>query len=205
MTTVRERVLAGAQRWLGTPYLWGGESEAEGGVDCSGLIIAAFKAAGVPLPGRPIASELGKMGTPVPLAQAQPGDVVYYDKPGRTDHVGIYLGGNKMINAPYAGTNVRVDSVGTPTSVRRLLPEEGGGAGGGGVSVEAITTGIGLGVGTFFGGMSGNASGGASAGIEAGSAVGSVFGDWGGTATKLVVTGVAGALVVIGLTHTVSK
>lgn len=119
--TVRDKVVAGARRWLGTPYDWGGEGLDGEGVDCSGLVIAAYRAAGVPLKGRPVAADLGKMGREVSLAQAQPGDVVYYDEPGPTDHVGVYAGGGRMIDAPYTGASVREDPVGKPTSIRRLL------------------------------------------------------------------------------------
>jgi hypothetical protein len=106
---------------VGTPYVWGGESRAEGGVDCSGLIIATYRDAGSPLSGRPIASAFASMGTGVSLADARPGDVVYYDKPGSTDHVGLYVGNGQMIDAPYDGARVRFDPVGQFTSIRRLI------------------------------------------------------------------------------------
>jgi hypothetical protein len=119
--TVRDEVVAGARRWLGTPYDWGGEGMGGEGVDCSGLVIAAFREAGVPLSGRPIASQLGGMGTGIELDQALPGDLIYYDRPGPTDHVGVYVGGGKMIDSPTQGQTVGVRDVGNPTSIRRLL------------------------------------------------------------------------------------
>ena len=179
--TVRDSIVAGAKKWLGVPYVWGGESEAEGGFDCSGLVIAVYKAAGVALTGRPRAVDFASMGAAVPLGQAQPGDLVYYDKPGSTDHVGIYIGGGKMINAPYSGASVRVDSVGSPTSVRRILGERDG------LPLVKVED-----RGPLFDANS--------AMEDAAGAVGNALSlpDWGGTALKLLATGVAGTLVIAG-------
>jgi len=204
--SLRDEVITAARGWLGTPYVWGGESAAEGGVDCSGLIIASFKSAGAALSGRPIASQLGRMGAPVgSLAEAKPADVIYYDNPGPTDHVALYIGGGQQIEAPYAGQPVRVSQVGRFTSIRNLAGEDTGGG-------SVWGTGVGLGVGTFLGGMSGNASGGAATGASAGNAVGtavSSFANWQsdalGIGLKIGATVGALALVVIGAKQTVSK
>jgi peptidoglycan DL-endopeptidase CwlO len=125
--SVRDEIVANAREWLGTMYRWGGESRAEGGVDCSGLIIAAFRDAGRPGavggPGaRPIASQLGTMGIErKSLAEALPADVIYIDNPGPTDHVGLYIGNGQMIEAPYEGQPVRISPVRNFTSIRSLL------------------------------------------------------------------------------------
>lgn len=192
--TVRDDVVAGARRWLGTRYVWGGESEAEGGVDCSGLVIDAYRRAGRALKGRPIASQLGQMGTAVPLASALPGDLIYQDQPGATDHVGIYLGGGQMIEAPYSGANVRVSPVNSYTSVRRILDDAEGGSvlGGVGQVLGDITSGRVL----------DDAAGDALAKINP-------FDNWAsdalGIGVKLAVTAAALGLVVAGAMKTVSK
>lgn len=124
MPTTRDAIVAAAESWIGTMYRWGGESAAEGGVDCSGLVIDAMRRAGVPLQGRPIASQIGRMGTAVPLELGAPGDVLYYDNPGPTDHVAILTGRGTMIEAPTVGQRVRETAIRPPTSVRRL-PEAG--------------------------------------------------------------------------------
>jgi peptidoglycan DL-endopeptidase CwlO len=60
------------------------------------------------------------VGTPVgSVAQAQPGDLVFYGSPA--EHVGIYVGNGQMIDAPHTGTSVRIEGVGTPTSIRRIV------------------------------------------------------------------------------------
>jgi uncharacterized protein YfaT (DUF1175 family) len=115
--------LALAQRKV--PYVWGGTSA--NGVDCSGLIVYAARAAGIQLNGavwpRLRAVDYGKLGTAVSLNDARPGDIVYFDEPGGTDHVGIYLGNGQMVQAPTTGQTVKVSSIGRPTSIRRVFDD----------------------------------------------------------------------------------
>lgn len=106
-----------AQSLIGVPYVWGHQDR--NGTDCSGLVYQVLNATGTKVP-RVTAAEYGRMGTGVSLAQAVPGDVVYFDEPGATDHVGIYIGNGKMIDAPFTGANVRVDNVKGYTSIRRI-------------------------------------------------------------------------------------
>lgn len=90
-----------ALSYLGVPYCWGGASRAC--VDCSGLTMLAWEAAGVDLPhysGAQMADS-----TPVPLSDLMPGDLLFYG-PGGSEHVAMYLGGGKMIEAPYTGAYV---------------------------------------------------------------------------------------------------
>jgi hypothetical protein len=71
-------------------------------------------------------SQQATAGTAVAsLAEARPGDLVFFDhtpsRPG-IDHVGIYVGDGKMIAAPQAGEVVKVQDVGDPALIRRVLP-----------------------------------------------------------------------------------
>lgn len=102
-----------AVRWalarVGTPYRWGGEGP--GGFDCSGLVQAAFAAAGVALPR--VAQDQYDAG-PALLAGAPllPGDLVFFGaSPLAVDHVGIVVGGGDMVDAPHTGAFVRVEPV----------------------------------------------------------------------------------------------
>ncbi|MCX4883067.1 C40 family peptidase [Streptomyces sp. NBC_00847] len=103
--TKAEKTLAFARAQVGKPYVWG--ATGPGSYDCSGLTQAAWKAAGVSLP-RTTYDQV-KAGTTVPLADAQPGDLVFfYDD---ISHVGIYIGNGMMIHAPKPGAYVREESV----------------------------------------------------------------------------------------------
>lgn len=115
------QVVAQAEQYLGVPYQWGG-TDPSTGLDCSGLVQLTFSRLGVQLPRT--SQEQQQVGAPVAsLAQAQPGDLVFYGSPA--EHVGIYVGNGQMINAPHTGTTVRIDGVGTPTSIRRIVGQAG--------------------------------------------------------------------------------
>ena len=99
-----------AMSYLGTPYVWAGESAA--GLDCSGLTMVSFEAAGVYLT-HSSRVQYGQ-GTQVPLDAAQPGDLVFWSSDGSQSgiyHVAIYLGDDQMIEAPTFGMTVRVTSM----------------------------------------------------------------------------------------------
>jgi len=90
---------------LGKPYVWGGAGP--NGFDCSGLTQFAYGAAGIALP-HSSRMQAG-VGTLVAPGGMQPGDLVFFYSP--ISHVGIYIGGGKMIDAPYPGTSVRITSI----------------------------------------------------------------------------------------------
>ncbi|MEU9240122.1 NlpC/P60 family protein [Streptomyces sp. NPDC048385] len=103
--TKAAKAIAFARAQIGKPYVWG--ATGPGSYDCSGLSQAAWKAAGVSLP-RTTYDQVNA-GTTVPLADAQPGDLVFfYDD---VSHVGIYIGNGMMIHAPKPGAYVREESI----------------------------------------------------------------------------------------------
>ncbi|KPL49089.1 hypothetical protein XAXN_09470 [Xanthomonas axonopodis] len=104
-------ILQRAMALLGTPYVWGGESTE--GFDCSGLVGYVFKTAlGIDLPrvSRDIARDESAELIKDPSA-LKAGDLVFFGKRGRIDHVGLVVGDGKFLHAPSRGKDVRVDSL----------------------------------------------------------------------------------------------
>jgi cell wall-associated NlpC family hydrolase len=115
-----EALVAAATKYLGTPYVWGGESLEEGGLDCSGLVQRSLADLGITDVPR-VARDQMTLGTEVAsLAEARAGDLVVF---GGGTHIGIYVGDGKMIDAPKPGQSVTIRDVYTePTTIRRILP-----------------------------------------------------------------------------------
>ena len=98
---------------IGTPYVWGGETPGVG-FDCSGLVQAAYAAAGVSLP-RVAQDQYDSTPKLGPSSALAPGDLVFFGGgPASIDHVGLYVGvvggQNVMVDAPYSGAAVRAEA-----------------------------------------------------------------------------------------------
>ena len=96
-----------ALKQIGDRYVFG----AAGMVtwDCSGLTMRAYQSAGVSLPHSSAAQS--RMGKKVSLSSLKPGDLLFFGRP--VSHVGIYLGGGKMVHAPRSGSRVKVATSGS--------------------------------------------------------------------------------------------
>jgi cell wall-associated NlpC family hydrolase len=116
-----EYVIRRAGSQIGVPYSWGGGTAAgpsrgidsgagTTGFDCSGLILFAFAGVGIKLPHYSGAQY--DMGRKIPASQMRRGDVIFYG-PGGAQHVTLYLGAGKMLEAPYTGSDVHISDVRT--------------------------------------------------------------------------------------------
>jgi cell wall-associated NlpC family hydrolase len=100
-----------AKAQLGKPYVYG--AAGPDSFDCSGLTMYAWRAGGVGLP-HSAAMQYDAIAH-ISVAQLQPGDLVFFYTP--ISHVGIYVGGGQMIEAPYTGAVVRYASIYRPDLV----------------------------------------------------------------------------------------
>jgi cell wall-associated NlpC family hydrolase len=91
-----------ALQQIGDRYVFGADGMTTW--DCSGLTMRAFQSAGVKLPHSSAAQS--RMGKSVPFSQKKPGDLIFFGRP--VSHVGIYLGGARMVHAPRSGSRVKV-------------------------------------------------------------------------------------------------
>lgn len=94
-----------AKAQLGDAYVYGGTGP--NGWDCSGLMQASWRAAGVSLP-RVVGPQYGAT-RPISMGQLQPGDLVFY---GDMSHDGMYLGNGKVIHSPRPGKVVEITGLG---------------------------------------------------------------------------------------------
>jgi cell wall-associated NlpC family hydrolase len=99
-------IIAQARLYLGASYLWGGKSI--WGIDCSGLVQMAYKAAGLFVPRD--AWQQAEGGDVVSFIQeAAPGDLAFFDNAeGRITHVGILISNDQIL---HASGQVRIDSI----------------------------------------------------------------------------------------------
>ncbi|MFF4343192.1 NlpC/P60 family protein [Kitasatospora sp. NPDC001540] len=125
-----QTVIAAAASQIGQPYSWGG-GDASGptygiccsdggqhgekvvGFDCSGLMVYAFAKVGISLPR--VAADQAGVGQRIPasagVAALRPGDMVFFGNSSRIYHVGLYIGGGQMLNAPKPGDHVKQAAV----------------------------------------------------------------------------------------------
>jgi peptidoglycan DL-endopeptidase CwlO len=116
------QAVAFAMAQIGKPYLWGAAGPSA--YDCSGLMLAAYRSAGVYLPR--VSRAQWYAGRHVSLGELAPGDLVFFAHDGRTPstihHVGMYIGGGAMVEAPYSGARVRTGSIGRRDYIGAVRP-----------------------------------------------------------------------------------
>ncbi|MBU5429267.1 C40 family peptidase [Kineothrix sp. MSJ-39] len=122
VSDVRVELCEYAKQFVGNPYVWGGTSLTKG-ADCSGFVLSVFAKYGISLPHSSRAQ--ANSGTRVKMSEAKPGDLVFYAKGGRINHVAIYIGGGQVISASSPKTGIRIASAyyRTPVAVTRILQD----------------------------------------------------------------------------------
>ena len=96
-----------AKQYLGTPYVWGGESP--DGFDCSGLMQYVYNKLGYNI-SRTTYTQIND-GSPVSKENLQPGDLVFFGDAGSPHHVGMYIGNGQYLHAPQTGDVVKISDL----------------------------------------------------------------------------------------------
>jgi cell wall-associated NlpC family hydrolase/outer membrane murein-binding lipoprotein Lpp len=116
------QAVAFAMAQIGKPYLWGAAGPSA--YDCSGLVLAAYRSAGIYLPR--VSRAQWYAGQHVGLGELAPGDLVFFAHdvraPSTIHHVGMYIGGGAMVEAPYTGARVRTASIGRRDYIGAVRP-----------------------------------------------------------------------------------
>lgn len=99
-------IVSAAKNYIGTPYVWGGESMSEGGMDCSGFVYNALKDAGYNI-GRTTAQGYRNYGSSISKSDMQPGDLIFFGKGNNASHIGIYIGNGQMIHSSGGSKNTK--------------------------------------------------------------------------------------------------
>jgi len=105
-----QEVVATATSMIGVPYRYGGSTPK--GFDCSGLVQYSYHSAGLAVPRT--SAEQYKAARRVDLADAKPGDLLFFRYDRKISHVAIYLGDLQFVHAPSSGKTVSVASLKTP-------------------------------------------------------------------------------------------
>lgn len=100
--------ISAAESQIGVPYVWAGDTPGVG-FDCSGLVMWAYSKAGISFPHS--AEGQYEDTTHIPMSALQPGDLVFWGSGGYVDHVGIYVGGGDILDAPQTGERVQIQPI----------------------------------------------------------------------------------------------
>jgi cell wall-associated NlpC family hydrolase len=103
--SLRDRIVNYALRFQGNPYVWGGTSLTNG-TDCSGFTQSVFRDNGISISRTSRTQAVG--GRSISISNMQAGDLVFYERNGRINHVGIYIGNGRVISASSPETGIRI-------------------------------------------------------------------------------------------------
>lgn len=120
VSDVRVDVCQYAKEFIGNPYVWGGTSLTKG-ADCSGFVMKVFQKYGVKLPRNSRAQ--ANCGTTIKVAEAKPGDLIFYARGKTINHVAIYIGNGQVVHASSPKTGIKISNISyrTPFKAVRIL------------------------------------------------------------------------------------
>ena len=110
-----------AVQFVGNPYRYRGTSLTNG-ADCSGFVQTIYKQFGYSIP-RDSRSQSSGAGYEVSIGDRQPGDLIFYTKNGRVNHVALYIGGGQVVHASSPSSGIKISSYNyrTPYKIRRVV------------------------------------------------------------------------------------
>ena len=120
VTDGRAALVNFALQYVGNRYVWGGTS-LEHGIDCSGFTMRVYQQFGYSLPH--YSGSQAQMGTAITMAEAQPGDLIFYGSGKRIGHVAIYMGNGQIVHASNKRDGIKISSAyyRTPLKVVRII------------------------------------------------------------------------------------
>ena len=107
-----------AERFVGIPYKWGGNTVVEG-LDCSAFVKAVYYLCGINIPRT--SAEQFKAGKMIPETDLADGDLVFFGHDNQVSHVGIYVGNGKFVHAPQRNDDIKVAELQRPGFSKRFL------------------------------------------------------------------------------------
>lgn len=102
----RTNIIENCKKYLGKPYVWGGESMEEGGYDCSGYTYNVLRDSGFNV-GRTTADGYRALGKKIDASKKKPGDLLFFGKNGKATHIAIYAGDNGMYESIGGSSNTK--------------------------------------------------------------------------------------------------
>ncbi len=102
----RDAIIENCKKYLGRPYVWGGESMEEGGYDCSGLVYRVLQDSGFQV-GRTNSQGYRAIGTKIPAGKRKKGDLLFFGSPERANHVSICDVNGKMYESIGSSSNTK--------------------------------------------------------------------------------------------------
>ena len=122
--TTNNKVITEAYKYLGIPYLWGGE-DPKTGMDCSGFTMYVYKQLGYSITRTTYTQVTQGVEIPVSLDKLQAGDLIFFGDKVAPHHVGLYIGNNMYIHAPHTGDVIKISKGAVlACTARRIIKED---------------------------------------------------------------------------------